>query len=192
MKTASTYGKLNHNLILIFIAHSKELSASSSPLISYMQDRAGLTCPTESLYVCWIVRDRRLIATEVIDKASQFTVRQCFEVQSPLHRQKSQIRLVKNYLWEMIVNFNSLIQSAVWYFAWKAVLAHPGPPPTQSDCFMSSGQEDLFEIVHLATSVNRKRPAESQHVKSPSHVSGIDAHPKKLLDYSCSQGKITI
>ncbi|PLW37419.1 hypothetical protein PCASD_09910 [Puccinia coronata f. sp. avenae] len=91
----------------------------------------------------------------------------------------------------MRMKFNPLIQSAVWYFAWKVAVAHPGFPPTgHTDGLgafgLHSGQGDLSEVVNRATSLKRKRPAEGDPVDarmscsvSPylEYSSGMSFHP---------------
>ncbi|PLW18486.1 hypothetical protein PCANC_12283 [Puccinia coronata f. sp. avenae] len=52
----------------------------------------------------------------------------------------------------MLVNLNSLTQSAIWCFAWRVALAHPGLLPTESNFFSTpvrhnSAQEYFPEEV---------------------------------------------
>jgi hypothetical protein len=94
-------------------------------------------------------------------------------------------------LYKMRMKFNPLIQSAVWYFAWRVAVAHPGFPPTgHADGLgafgLHSGQGDLFEVVSRATSLKRKRPAEGDPVDARmscsvnpylEYSSGMSFHP---------------
>jgi hypothetical protein len=86
----------------------------------------------------------------------------------------------------MLVNLNSLTQSAIWCFAWRVALAHPGLLPTESN-FLStpvrhnSAQEYFPEELSRDTLLYRQRPGESEPANLQPHCSGIGVHPSHFL-----------
>jgi hypothetical protein len=93
----------------------------------------------------------------------------------------------------MLLNSNPCVQSAVWYFAWRVILAHPGLPQAQSDWLkgildLDSNQDNSHEVTNGATLLNQKRSAEAgdEPANLQAYCSGMGPHQTKFPDYGGS------